>query len=268
MCYHTIIASLLLLFFCDISAGFDDPASSLDKLPRTIKKQPNYLGKPGYLLLVFGDDLKQCRWLVVDGKTAYFDRNGNGDLTDPEDRIEADKEKSDQDEAYFNLGEVAVGGVKHHKLAFTLTSPDQLTHLEDAPVVTGAALKAKVLKLWGEFEIPGYTGRCAYGRVPRTVGPFDNEGYLFLENDSAQARIVHFGNKWSVQLDGWQKLFQGTEKDIILNVGSRGWGTGTFAKLGYEKVIPEDQHPRITLMFPNAGGSGLHEHKQTLKERC
>lgn len=268
MFYKTIIALLLLLSFSNISVGYDDPAWSLDKLPRTIKKQPNFVGKPGYVFFVFGDDLTQRHWLVVDGKTAYFDRNGNGDLTDPEDRIEADKEKSDQDEAYFNLGEVAVGGVKHHKLAFTVTSPDQLTHLEDAPVVSGPALKAKVVKLWGEFEIPGFTGRCAYGRVPRSVGPYDKDGYLFLENYPKEARIVHFGSKWSVQLDGQQKLFQGTEKDIILNVGSCGWGTGTFAKMGYEKVIPEDNHPRITLKFPKTGGSGLHEHEQTLKERC
>lgn len=268
MLCRKILASFLLLSICNITFGFDDPASSLDKLPRTIRKQPAYLGKPGYLLLVFGDDLTQSRWLVVDGKTAYFDRKGNGDLSDAEDRIEIDKDKSDQDESFFHLGEVTVGGVKHHKLVFTITSPDKLTHLEDAPVVSGPVLKAKVVKLWGEFEIPGFTGRCAYGRVPRTVGPYDFDGYLFLEDDPARARIVHFGNKWSIQLDGQQKLFQGTEKDIVLNVGSRGWGSGTFARLGYEKVVPENHHPRITLAFPKSGGAALHEHEQTLKERC
>jgi len=268
MSIKSSVAILVLWATCQFNLFASDPEQALAKVPRVIKKQPHYQGKPGYVLLIFGDDLTHRHWLVVDGKTAYFDRKGNGDLTDPEDRLEADAEKSDQDELYFNLGEVAVGGLKHHKLTFTLRSLDQLTDRDDAPALAGLAPKRKALYLWGEFEIPGFEGRCAYGRVPRSAGPYDKDGYLVLEDNPETARIVHFSNRWSVQLDGQQKLFQGTEKDIILNVGSRGWGAGTFAKLGYEKVIPEDQHPHITLKFPNAKGPGLNEHEETLKERC
>jgi hypothetical protein len=266
-----IKSSLAILLFCatcHFSLFADEPEQALAKVPRVIKKQPQYQGKPGYVLLIFGDDLTHRHWLVVDGKTAYFDRKGNGDLTDPQDRLEADKERSDQDEIYFNLGEVAVGGVKHHKLAFTLRSLDQLTNRDDAPALGELAPKSKALYLWGEFEIPGFEGRCAFGRVPRSVGPYDKDGYLLLEDDPKSARIVQFGANWSIQLQGQQKLFQGTEKDIILNVGSRGFGAGTFASLGYEKVIPEDQHPHITLKFPKAKRPGLNEHQETLKERC
>jgi hypothetical protein len=51
--------------------------------PRT---EPAYQNTPYYCLLVIGPEAKQ-RWLVLDGETVDLDRNGNGDLTDKEDRI-------------------------------------------------------------------------------------------------------------------------------------------------------------------------------------
>ena len=48
----------------------------------TIAKEPAYKSKPKYCLLVFGPEAKTRIWLVLDGKTLYVDKNGNGDLTE------------------------------------------------------------------------------------------------------------------------------------------------------------------------------------------
>ena len=58
-------------------------AADLAKIERTIAKEPRYLGKPTYCLLVFGPEAKFRNWLVVDGDVLYVNRNGNGDLTEP-----------------------------------------------------------------------------------------------------------------------------------------------------------------------------------------
>jgi hypothetical protein len=64
-------------------------AADLTKIDRTIKKEPAYRSKsPNYCLLVFGPEVKFRVWLVFDGDILYVDRNGNGDLTEPNKRLE------------------------------------------------------------------------------------------------------------------------------------------------------------------------------------
>ena len=52
------------------------------EIERTIAKEPAYKSKPKYCLLVCGPEAKTRIWLVLDGKTLYVDKNGNGDLTE------------------------------------------------------------------------------------------------------------------------------------------------------------------------------------------
>src|SRR5262249_55442770 len=62
-------------------------AFDLDKVERTIAKEPAYQGKPKYCLLVFGPEARGRCWLVQDGDTLYVDRNCNGDLTEAGKRV-------------------------------------------------------------------------------------------------------------------------------------------------------------------------------------
>jgi RNA polymerase sigma factor (sigma-70 family) len=68
-------------------AAFPD----LTKIDRTIVKEPRYTTQPYYALLAIGPEAKKRVWLVVDGETLYVDRNGNGDLTEPNNRVAKDK---------------------------------------------------------------------------------------------------------------------------------------------------------------------------------
>jgi len=63
-------------------------AVDLTKIDRSIRKEPVYQSKdPQYCLYVFGPEAKVRVWLVLDGDVLYVDRNGNGDLTEPGERI-------------------------------------------------------------------------------------------------------------------------------------------------------------------------------------
>lgn len=62
-------------------------AVDYDKIDRVIRKEPAYSGKPEYALLLFGPEARRRVWVVVDGELAYVDRNGDGDLTAPEEKF-------------------------------------------------------------------------------------------------------------------------------------------------------------------------------------
>jgi hypothetical protein len=99
------------------------------KVERTIARQPPYVASPRYALFVFDGAGTFRVWAVIDKSTAdgpyydvlYFDRNGNGDLTEPEERLTT-THAPDRDPAglgvTFSVGDVAVPGTeeKHTKL--------------------------------------------------------------------------------------------------------------------------------------------------------
>ena len=82
---RTFSSVLILLGLGVAHAG----AVDLAKIDRSIRKEPVYQSNdPKYCLLAFGPEATVRVWLVLDGDVLYVDRNGNGDLTEPDERIE------------------------------------------------------------------------------------------------------------------------------------------------------------------------------------
>ena len=93
MTYLTTRSLLSLAVLLCLSASLacaDSPAPvDLTQIDRTIVREPKYDGQPHYALLVFGMKAENRAWFVIDGDSvAYIDHNGNGDLTEPDERIE------------------------------------------------------------------------------------------------------------------------------------------------------------------------------------
>lgn len=65
------------------------PAAAIDydTIDRSIGKEPVYSGKPEYVLLLLGAEARRRVWIVIDGEAIYIDRNGDGDLTEAEERF-------------------------------------------------------------------------------------------------------------------------------------------------------------------------------------
>jgi hypothetical protein len=94
---------LILVALFGIFAGAAHAADlpDLSKIDRRIVREPHYQATPHYALLVFGPTAEHRSWLVIDGETvAYIDRNGNGDLTEPNERVDLDVEATNK----INLG--------------------------------------------------------------------------------------------------------------------------------------------------------------------
>src|SRR5262249_46830849 len=107
----TLLARAGVLFL-----GLSASAADLAKIDRTIAREPAYQAKPKYCLLVFGPEAKTRVWLVQDGEVLYVDRNGNGDLTEPAERVVA-KKSDDADEGFsFRAGEIRDAMLVHKNL--------------------------------------------------------------------------------------------------------------------------------------------------------
>src|SRR5690242_18331473 len=108
----------LLLAAAWLAAGPADAGPP--KIDRTILKEPAYRTKaPRYGLLLFGPEGRDRVWLVLDGDTLYVDRNGNGDLTEPGEKVAAEKRPGSdpaEDGHSFNVGNLTVGGRTHKGL--------------------------------------------------------------------------------------------------------------------------------------------------------
>jgi len=94
---HPVLAGLVLVILAGSAPADDPPFVPLDygKLARTITKEPTYQARPLYALFVFGPAGEARMWAVLDKTRSdldyydvlYFDRNANGDLTEPDERF-------------------------------------------------------------------------------------------------------------------------------------------------------------------------------------
>jgi len=88
------LGSLLVLAAGASLAG----AADLTKIDRKIAKEPSYArGEVRYCLAVMGPKAERRLWIVADEKNLYVDVNGNGDLTEPDERFKVSRDRVRQD---------------------------------------------------------------------------------------------------------------------------------------------------------------------------
>src|SRR5262249_18356678 len=135
----------------------------LTAIDRTIRKEPAYRSKPRYALLVLGPKAETRIWLVIDGKTLYIDRNGNGDLTERGERVFGGKMAGDSsgEIVEFRAGEIVQGGgkTKHSDLVVLQYFGRQFNRL-----VNGVKLADDTGTIWqGAHSEEG----CSFGPTPK-----------------------------------------------------------------------------------------------------
>ncbi len=256
----------VLIFSSTASAAVD-----LAKIERHILKEPAYRSKPKYCLLVLGPEAKTRVWLVQDGETLYVDRNGNGDLTEPNEKVTADKSEEAKGFDYlFKAGDLPDGERLHKELTLQVYKIDHLAEqLDDVKRLLKKNPAAHGYLLSLEVEMPGRKGAATGGRVQQRSFFIDSTGVLQFAERPQDAPILHFGGPWQVTLFGRQQLTIDRGADVILGVGSPGVGAGTFTWINYENVIPTDKYPTLDVVYPSKhpGDPPLREHYE-LKQRC
>jgi hypothetical protein len=266
----------LLLAACCWSAAA--ASAGTPKIDRTVGKEPAYRTKaPKYGLLAFGPEGKDRVWLVHDGDTLYADRNGNGDLTEPGEKVVAKKRPGQdaEEEGYsFEVGDVTVGGRTHKGLSVYFTplkgySDGTLCKWAGAKAALAKDPQAAVVRIHADVQVPGMKGGGLGGRLSFDVGPFDLNGVLCFADKPADAPIIHLGGPLQVTFYGeLPSLRVGRGSEMALVVGTPGVGAGTFAMLGYEDTVPETAKPLADVSLPGKGGAPPLKEKWVIQDRC
>jgi hypothetical protein len=254
-------------------------AADLGMIDRTIRKEPAYRTKaPKYGLLAFGPEGKDCVWLVHDGDALYVDRNGNGDLTEPGEKVAAEKKpgRDPQEDGYnFDVGDVTVGGRTHKGLVVSFYplkryADGSLGKRPDVKAALAKDPKALAASLRVDVEAPGLKGGGLGGRLSFSAGPRDLVGVLRFADTPADAPAVYLGGPLQVTFYGERpSLHVGRGSELVLVVGTPGFGPGTFAMLDYENTIPATVKPVADVLLPPSkpGAPPLRE-KWMIQDRC
>ncbi len=269
----------IALFLAAASLATGPVFADAPKIDRTIGKEPAYQTKsPKYCLLAFGAEGKDRVWLVLDGDMLYVDRNGDGGLTKPGNKIAAEKRQggdSEVDGYSFNVGEVTVGGRTHKGLAVYL---NPLRRYVDGSLGSRADVKAALAKDPGalaaslsiDVDVPGLKGGGLGGRARFRAGLIDLSGVFQFADRAADAPVVRLGAPLEITFYAeLPTLRVGRPTDLCLVVGSPGIGPGTFAMLDYAGTIPLEAKPMAETVFTPANpGATLLRDKWVIADRC
>jgi hypothetical protein len=262
---HSVLGTIVLL--CTTAAAAD-----LSRIERTIRKQPAYQSKqPKYCLLVCGPDAKTRVWLVQDGGILYVDRNGNGDLTEPGEKVAAEKADGLEEGEYnFNAGDISDGGASHKELYLGIWKLARFAEQdEDARAAVAKNPLARAYRINLQVAMPPWKGAGIGGRVQQRVSQGDTRGWLQFGDRPQDAPIIHFGGPWQIMLNGRLTLTIGRNTDAFLGVGTPGLGPGTTAYIDYAGVIPEEVYPVFDLTYAaKQPGEPPVRERYDFKQRC
>lgn len=246
--------SLALLAALALPAG----AGGLAATPRTIAREPAYKGTPRYALLAFGPEGKRLAWLVLDDEALFIDRNGNGDLTEPDERVGPASEPDVDESAQVRLREVE----------FDI---GDLPALGKGPGYS--ALFAKHVLVQPKPGAPADLKAVDVFRLDLTLREgLDQVATPALAASAATAPIVHLDGPLMAMVAAGcegpvQVLRPGESHDLTIQVGTQGIG-GPWAPVTYG-LVPESAKPVVEITFP-AGADGLpgKVERFTLDHRC
>jgi hypothetical protein len=224
-------------------------APDLGKVDRRIAKEPQYVSKgPLYGLYVFGPEAKTRVWAVLDQSkqggaydVLYFDRNANGDLTEPEERIVG---KSNGAGVTFNIGSFTDKATGDTHTDFTISYNGG----REGMVFLSMKWRGKY-QLWGGYaEDPG----------PYTV----------FAKKPADAPVLWPGAEGplSFQRWCWKTVPIGGAEDVRVFLGHQGYGKNTFCGLTQE-FLPPKAKVLATLIYTDKDGKEQRlQHELT--DRC
>ncbi|MCI0462143.1 MAG: hypothetical protein L0Z62_34765 [Gemmataceae bacterium] len=193
--------------------------AELTKIERTIAKEPAYKSHPRYCLLAFGPEAKFRVWLVRDGgDVLYVDRNGNGDLTEPGERVARGAPGSSD----FHPGDIIE---PDSKVRHTRLEVDAFDHRVG-------------------ITVAGKLGQ-------RTSGEQGDPGFSHRPQD---APIIHFNRPLTFGLV-YPDERVGPLDYIVVEIGTPGLGKGTFAAIEHD-AVPRGRAPIAEVLFPNKDPKG------------
>jgi hypothetical protein len=234
-------------------------------------KEPKYRKEPRYALLVFGPKREQRVWMVLDGTTLYVDRNANGDLTEPDKRLEPNNPKDGSNRfgnpgshTHFDVFEVTV------RAGAQGTSTFRLDHwIRDENFVPKTDFDKKLHAQWLELRHENSTlwrkGGQGQGQTPLVFMP---------KPADAQVCALDGPLTFVVKLPQYQVLQRGEAgcdlafHIVVMGRPHRGAERQFYNPLATTEV-PGGAHLAVEIEYPaKAAGSPPLRRKYLLKQRC
>lgn len=251
--------SLLLLSTATIfSLGLVPQALGVDlaAIDRTIRAEPEYAKTPHYALVVFGEQAEHRSWLVMDGEDIlYFDRDGDGDLTDANDRVELDKEATAEinvagGSGYSGMNVFPIGHVASTNLLLQFWVREENSSVADERVRDILAEREK--NAWENASL-----------IRLTADGHGVQNGLILSPQPATAQVIHlngpltFALKWGEK----QQLQTGPKASIFdVHVGTLCLPAANFKHQVFAPLTeyepPRDRHPVAEFTFANREVNG------------
>jgi hypothetical protein len=266
-------------------------AADLTKIDRTIKKEPVYQSKsPKYGLLVFGPNAETRVWLVLDlgdprehapaKNILYVDRNGDGDLTGPGERITCTLQKQELWASFsptpavtycpqFDVGDLVErdGKTRHTGLKVRVDSYVQRYR----PVSVEVKVAGRGEQFGGGLLL-AFADRPQDAPVIHFGGPLIlrvsmESGALFVPINYDDKPDPTWYDKHPPQYEE-KSLVRGEARHLVAQIGTPGLGRGTFAALS-AGVPPAGAHPVADIEFPPADPkAGPIRRSVPLDSRC
>jgi len=250
----------------------DTPTVELATIPRSIAKEPVYKAEPHYSLLVIGPNAEHRSWMVMDGDDVlYFDRNGNGDLTEAEDRVECDREATNRlhvsgSGSHTGMNVFPIGPVAGVKLLFHFWVRNK--------AYVRPSEGSELMKAFDKLRAEHHWENATLWRTADHNSEAQNP--VLMTVTAAEAQVTHFGGplhfalKWGdrQKLEPWPKQ---TTFDVKI-------GTRTLPPKHYSQEMlapltewesPRNLHPVARFKFPpKAAGGKPVELVVDLDRRC
>ena len=217
-----------------------------------------------------GDSKQEAVLIVTDGSRLYVDRNGNQDLTEPDEFVvSARKEWQSDRDKQFQIDQVRVGGFKHRAIRLDV-SPLEKYDYQDQRIKDLLVQRPNACsyRLSAEIQDDRFRDRAFNGRVAVSVGISDSDGVLQFGNSIKTAPTINLCGDLEIRLSGEGNFRPDAEADIVTIVGTPGDDPGTFALIGYESVIPEHLHPNAILEVTSKETGQTKKTQVELSHRC
>ena len=259
---RTLIVSLVLL----VGGGLAQ-ADGLAKIERKIATLPTFSAEVQYYaLLVLGAEQEKRVWLVIDDHDLYVDKNGNGDLTEEGERLQAPRKVGRSDFITSRSWGVAEfdesGRYSDFRVHLGLVNPSwrpaktasNRQRMEAFMAVVRKTPHANLTSIY--LTIDGKrTQLCStmFGVTPETAPVLHMDGPLTLGLVESFAGF---------------RFWRGAEQKLTVAVGTRGHGPATFSYAMYAE-LPEEARPVLEIEFPGAEpGTYLPKRMIELTQRC
>jgi hypothetical protein len=252
-------------------------SADLAQIDRQIAKEPQYQHKPKYALAVLGLEARLKVWLVSDGDVLYVDKNGNGDLTEAEERFASPKDVGQLFE--FKVGDIKVGDQVYRDLTVYIGKLSSQSHYADLPAYQ-KLLAADANARWYHIGVDVPTSLDLTDEKGRKVTHIwhlasdDANGFLQFAERPADAPVIHFGGPWQVWPRGGQKFVLDRPEEFTTFIGTPGHGAGTFAITMYHTAapdstdfVPKTAKPVVEAKFRTKEG-GTFTEKYMLEHKC